>query len=781
MIHKLLIATTCLTSSLLGENAQPHIVPAVKYWQGGEGHINASMISKLKIADPSNEQLSQLGKLFSQELELTSKTSAKGAQITLDINPRLSKNKEAYQVTIKNGSITISGSTVNGTYYGTRTLLQMLKQSTKLPKGTIKDVPLYPVRSVLIDVGRKFMEVEDVKDWIRMMGWMKINELHFHLNDNAWGRYPGYRLESKKFPGLASKDGHYTFEQIRELINFAKLHGVVIVPEIDTPGHSLALTTYRPDLAHPEIDSERFGLAYLDLNNPDTIQFVKELWDEVIPLFDADLVHIGTDEYRYKHIKGKKNQQQIGEKFRLYINELATYIEKKHKKKVRMWSGFELLPGTTQPNKSLIIDMWETSDAKAKVASGYQVVNSSHYYTYIVPGAPYYGVDNNFIYNKWTPMQFSGQASGKLSAEDPGLMGGKLHVWNDYGPTGFTWNEIARLTAPSMASFGEKFWGVKGAKNYDEFVAYAAPIYTNIPNVSLTERDAVSKDSNLVWELKKPTLHIANTNPKLNLKADNLEFPWTASFTVTRHSDIAGDETLISSDLAAFYLDLDYIYHNRKKNTKTHNRGVACVRANQAPGWEPIMSYNPDALFFDYQLPVGKKTKLTFVGEEKRTSLYVDGKLVKTVNKQMICPLTRLGHPLPQGFHGTIHKATIKSIAPKRVQIGNWTPKESSKSKQTKEIDITKHLSSAGDKKIIFSYKSGKCRLNIYKVSLLKDGKIVSTDEHSGHTGGKNVDNTYSLKLKRYNKKSKYTLRYSSNSDGGTDSTGSITLKEENL
>jgi len=67
------------------------------------------------------------------------------------------------------------------------------------------------VRSVLLDVGRKFMPVEDVKDWIRMMGWMKINELHFHLNDNSWGRYPGYRLESKKFPGLASKDGHYTF------------------------------------------------------------------------------------------------------------------------------------------------------------------------------------------------------------------------------------------------------------------------------------------------------------------------------------------------------------------------------------------------------------------------------------------------------------------------------------------------------------------------------------------------------------------------------------------
>lgn len=778
MIKNLILASSLVASTAHAESsvkAQPSTVPAVKEWNAQQGTMNVLAISQVVVVG-ENAQLSTLAKLVSEELKLTTKNVAGGVKVGLKIDTSISKNAEAYELTIGDQSISITGASPAGVYYGTRTLQQMLQQSAELPKGTIKDAPLYPVRSVLLDVGRKFMPVDEVKDWIRMMGWMKLNELHFHLNDNSWGRYPGYRLESKKFPGLASKDGHYTFEQIRELQDFAKIHGVVIMPELDTPGHSLAITHYRPELAHPEINREGFGLAYLDLNNPDATQFVKDLWDEVIPLFDSETVHIGTDEYRYRLVKGKEAQEQIGEKFRQYINEMAVYIEKKHGKTVRMWSGFEHLPGTTQPNKSIVIDMWETSDAKDKVNAGYKVVNSSHFYTYIVPGAPYYGVNNAFIYNDWTPMQFSGEPSGQLSPEDPGLMGGKLHVWNDYGPTGYTWNEIARLSAPSMAAMSEKLWGVKGAENYQAFNTYAASLSSNIPNVKLTSRKAVKPDSDFVWELKKPTIHIANTNPELNLAAENLEYPWTASFTVTRHNDIAGDEALISSDLAMFYLDLTHSTEDKKTKKTTTQRGVACVRANQGAGWEPLLSYNPDVLFFDYELPLNQKVKLTFVGEQKRTSLYVDGKLVGSVNKQMVCPLTRLGHPLTHGFHGTLHAASIKSTAPYSAEVAQWSPATVSEQKQPTTVDVTKHITTAGAQQVVFQYQSGGNRLDIHQVELLENGKVVATDTHLGFTGGQSKDNTYSLQLKKLDKQATYTIRYAANTDGGTDSTGSITL-----
>ena len=121
------------------------------------------------------------------------------------------------------------------------------------------------------------------------------------------------------------------------------------------------------ELAQKEMDRDGFGLAYLDLANPEAIRFMEQVWDEVCPLFDSKLVHIGTDEYRINLIKDKEEREDMGEQFRKYINHLNSYITKKHGKVVRTWSGYEHLPGKTEPDTSIIIDMWETADAKTLV------------------------------------------------------------------------------------------------------------------------------------------------------------------------------------------------------------------------------------------------------------------------------------------------------------------------------------------------------------------------------------------------------------------------------
>lgn len=755
----------------------PSIVPAVKQWQAAQGTLQLDA-SKIYVNPKQSQELTPLANLLASELpgnpNVIAESKPEKGGIVLTLKPG-AKNPEAYTLTIGDSAV-ISASTLQGLFYGTRTLQQMIRQGN-LPKGTITDAPMYPVRSILVDVGRKFMPVHQLKDWIRMMGWMKINELHFHLNDNSWGRYPGYRLESKKFPGLSSKDGYYTFAQIRELQDFAKLYGVVIVPEIDSPGHSLAFTTYRPELAQKEMNRNGFGLAYLDLANPDAIQFMEDIWDEVCPLFDSPLVHIGTDEYRINLIKNKKERLEMGERFRKYINHLNAYITKNHGKVVRTWSGYEHLPGTTEPDTSIIIDMWETSDAKTKVEAGYQVVNSSHAYTYIVPGAPYYGVNNTFIYNKWTPMQFSGKPQGQLRPEDPGLMGAKLHVWNDYGPSGYTWNEIARLALPSMASMGEKMWGKQGAQDYKEFQTYSVVLTENIPQVKLTQRDAATETGS-VWSLEKPLLVIPNNSRELNLPAENLEWPWIASVTLTRHNDVKGDEILISSDLAAFYLDLTHTRYDKKQKKEITQRGVACVRANQAYGHEPITSNKPDILIFDYQVPLDKPVMLTWVGERRRTSLYVDGKLIQSIGKQMVCPLTRIGDKLPRGPHATLHQFSIKSQAPAITQIGTWSAGKVSKKPTAVKFDITKALKSPGNIQVVFQYTGGLHRMDIDKVELLKNGKVIHTDAHPGITGGQSTDNVYLFSIKTIKSGAKYTLRATLHSDGGTDSNGTISLQE---
>jgi len=778
IIAQILIISCMATSLSAATIVSPKVVPAVAKWSEQDG--------TLKLKNPtvtiSVATLKELGELLVAELAgstysgVSSKPSRGGiflkkGKLTGATSP------EAYQIQITQEHVTITAPHGSGLFYGTRTLLQLLKQSSHLSCGVIEDAPRYPVRSVLVDVGRKFMPVEDLKDWIRIMGWMKINELHFHLNDSAGGRYPGYRLESKKFPGLASKDGYYTFKQIRELQDFAKLRGVVIVPEIDTPGHSLAFTTYRPDLANTDLNHPSSGLGYLDINNPEAYRFMEAVWDEVCPLFDSPVVHIGTDEYRLNLISSAKKREQLGEKFRQYINHFNTYITKKHGKTVRTWSGYEHMPGTTVPDTSIIIDMWETSDAKNKVNAGYRVVNSSHLYTYIVPGAPYYGVNNRFIYEKWTPMQFSGKPAGMLSPEDPGLMGAKLHVWNDRGPSGYTWNEITRLTIPSMATMGEKMWGGEGAENYDSFLQYATEITSNIPKVRLTQRKAATK-SNLVWALKKPMVVIPNSATELSLPAENLEWPWTLNLSLTRHNDVKGDEILLSSKLATLYLDLTHVKHDKKKKMDVTRRGVAIVRANQAYGRDPITSNSPDVLVFNYQIPLHQKVTLTLVGERRRTSLYVDGKLVDSIGKQMVCPLSRIGDTLPRGPHATYHQMNIKSSAPASVKIGAWSSGKVSIKPAIVDLDITQTLKREGEYKVVFQYTSGGHRLDIDKVELLQSGKVIHTDKHPGNTGGKNNHNIYSLPLKSFQKGARYSIRATIHSDGGTDSNGTILLQE---
>ena len=102
-----------------------------------------------------------------------------------------------------------------------------------------------------------------------------------------------------------------------------------------------------------------------------------------------------------------------------------------------------------------------------------------------------------------------------------------------------------------MAAISEKLWGTKGSANYKEFETCATPLTTDIPHVKLTKRNAASENGT-VWALKKPTMVIPNNNPLFDLPSENLEWPWTASVTLTRHNDVKGDETLLSSDLAAF-------------------------------------------------------------------------------------------------------------------------------------------------------------------------------------------------------------------------------------
>ncbi len=803
---------TATGTDCFGVNSEPDVIPALRQWTGGEGQVDVSN-AKIIIDKKSAKSLKEVSAIFAADAAealkldkpLRVKTGGKVGKgdILLTLAPKgNSIAVEGYTIDI-NDSVTVKASTPAGIYWATRTLTQMLSQDATLPQGSIVDWPDYPIRSVLVDVGRKFIPFEELKDWVIALSYFKMNEIHLHLNDNCWNEYGAYRVEMKTIPGLTATDGHYTQKQIRELQNFAKVRGVTITPEIDSPGHSRAFTIVRPDLAHP-----RLGANYLDITNPETYTFMEKVFDEIVPLFDAPHFHIGTDEYRLGAIGDKAERQMLGEKFRQYINYFNDYIRKKGKT-VRIWSGYEHMPGTTEPDKSIVIDMWETSDAKNKSKAGYEVINSTHLWTYIVPGAPYYGVSNTFLYNDWTALKFSNKPAGQLTREDPGLLGGKLHVWNDNGTTGYTTNEIARLSMPTVMVFGEKLWGVKGSDNYAAFAeraerilgtsgaiemvpgSHAAhssknPQTAEIPGTSFLKRKAAGTDK-LVWELDEADKNIIpNTTVELDIEGgvQNLEYPWTATFELTRLTDVpniweikgSGGEILLSSDIATLYLDYLHIAKNNKTKEVTEKRGVALVRANHAPARRPIDTKAADIVMFDYQVPRYKKVTLTFVGYMNRTELYVDGKQVGSSNKQTVCPLKRLGDTYPNGFHGVLHSAAIYNTAPEQAVVGGWKSEQMSEDWKPLQWDITPHIKTAGSCAATFQYTGGACRLDVQWAALLENGKEIARDTHPGQTGGSNSQNTYTFDLKTVKPNATYTLKASVRSDGGTDSNGDVLL-----
>ena len=118
-------------------------------------------------------------------------------------------------------------------YYGTQTLLQMIKQSataTTVPAGTIRDFPQYRERGLMLDVGRHFYEMDYLENLLRRMAWLRLNTLRMHFTE--WN---GFRLRSDRYPGLASAQS-YSKADLRRMQDVAKRYHITIVPEIDLPG-----------------------------------------------------------------------------------------------------------------------------------------------------------------------------------------------------------------------------------------------------------------------------------------------------------------------------------------------------------------------------------------------------------------------------------------------------------------------------------------------------------------------------------------------------------------
>ena len=391
---------------------------------------------------------------------------------------------ESYVVEITANQIKINATSDLGALHGLESLLQMLQNNSTsyyFPNAQIFDFPRFTWRGLMIDAARHFQPVDVIKRNLDGLAAMKMNVFHWHLVDDQ-----GWRIEMKKHPKLtelASDGQYYTQQEIKDIVKYADERGILIVPEIDVPGHGSAILTAYPEIGSKEIllktDFEKknqgaaivnYGIERnagvfsptLDPSNPKTYKLLSEFFDEICPLFPGAYFHIGGDENEGKDWDENPKIQQFKKAHGLTTNhELQTYFTmqlvpmlKKHGKQLMGWE--EIM--TKNMSKDAIIHSWKGVNEGVvpgkslidAVKKGYKTVLSNGFYIDLMyPVASHYLTD---------PMP----QNADLSAEEKSrILGGEATMWTELASA----TTLDSRIWPRTAAIAERLWSAEDIKD----------------------------------------------------------------------------------------------------------------------------------------------------------------------------------------------------------------------------------------------------------------------------------------------------------------------------
>ncbi|MFE8955384.1 MULTISPECIES: family 20 glycosylhydrolase [Streptomyces] len=468
-------------------NAAPAVHPALREWQGGEGTFRLKPTSRIvvegsSLADTARTFAADLAIVTGQTLPVVTGGSPRPGDISLRIGPEDPElGVQGYALDIGEVlAVTAAGET--GVFYATQTVEQALKldeHRRSVPRGSARDWPAVEQRAQMLDLGRKFFPLDELKAQIREMAWRKLTTFHLHLTD--WN---GFRIQLDDFPGLASDDA-YTPAQLRELQDYARKYHVDIVPEIDLPGHATAITSYDPSLrfACASMDygtwpgGENGGWT-LDITKEHTRTFVHDLLEAVIPLFDGEYFHVGGDEIGLDNRKEAcpelvahqkaRGFTYAGDVFVDFLNTLNDQV-RSHGKTTQAWEWWDQYgqKSSIQPDRTIVFDDYIDRDPTPLVSKGYTVVAAPEAVLYVSPGlgqrpGQYGYVDIGEVYENYafpTPEQGGGR-----------VLGYKVARWADKAETKSTafFDHFARRPLQVLA---ERAWGSPRSSSVWEFLA----------------------------------------------------------------------------------------------------------------------------------------------------------------------------------------------------------------------------------------------------------------------------------------------------------------------
>ncbi|MFI7671839.1 family 20 glycosylhydrolase [Nocardia sp. NPDC049526] len=489
-------------SPVRAEYFAPPTVPSVKRWVPGGAGFSLGAHARVVYAadglrDAAVDLVDGLHTLTGNDVVAQSGSSGRPGDIVLRNGPvdGAPNTPESYRIAVGD-TLDLQGSDTAGTFYATRSALQMLRRNTAIPGGTVTDWPDYRERSLMLDVGREFMPVDMLRDQIRRMAQLKLNLLHLHFSDSF-----GFRLESMRHPEITAPE-HYSRQDIRDLIEYAARYQVEIVPEVDFPGHMNGILAARPELKLRSAAGVVSDSA-IDISNPRSYDLLRDILEEFLPQFPGGYWHLGADEFllRGTRVVSIDEYPQLGEYARATYGPQAQPVDaylglinwgaeivRAHGKRPRIWNdGLHTGEGTIIPDRGIVIDFWSRAGipqlplpffgnartAPDLIAAGHQVKNAAFTPAYYVTGGPAAigNIPAPLAYELWDPTLF---VDGTRLTPDQSAsnLGSGLYVWCDT-PTAQTPAQIATSITMPLRVMAQKTWGPAKPATYLEFAALA--------------------------------------------------------------------------------------------------------------------------------------------------------------------------------------------------------------------------------------------------------------------------------------------------------------------
>ena len=409
---------------------------------------------------------------------------------------------EGYKLQITPEKVLLTGGSEAGVFYGIQTIHKALpilkdgKVAPALPAGTVTDFPRFRYRGFMIDVGRHFFPVSYLKQMIDLMALHNINYFHWHLTEDQ-----GWRIEIKKYPKLTEigskrdstiidwetkkfdgkpHSGFYTQDEAREIVRYAADRFITVVPEIDLPGHTTAALASYPELGctgGPYKVLCSFGVFpdVLCAGNDQTLQFTKDVLDEIMDIFPSEYIHIGGDECpKSRWEKCPKCQAKIKELGIKTLpkhskeNQLQTYFMSELEKEInahgrRMLGWDEVLEGGLTPNSTIM--SWRGIQGGIEAAR-------QHHDVIMTPIQRLYF--SNPRINKMTGFEWMNRVynfepvpAELTDAEKKFVIGTQGCIWTEWtaDSTKMEWQIL-----PRMAALSEIQWTLPEHKNFERFM-----------------------------------------------------------------------------------------------------------------------------------------------------------------------------------------------------------------------------------------------------------------------------------------------------------------------